>query len=128
MISQITNGLSITVETFYQPEYSNPANGESMFAYRIGIENSNSFAVQLISRHWFIFDSNGTRREVQGEGVVGVQPVIRPGDRYEYTSGCNLQSEIGRMHGNFEMLNLQTNYTFLATIPQFVMVAPFKLN
>jgi len=69
MISKISQGVKISVETYYQPEYSNPANSEFMFAYRISIENNNSFPVQLMSRHWFIFDSNGTSREVEGDGV-----------------------------------------------------------
>src|SRR6476469_6395015 len=74
MISKISEGIEVSVETFYQPDYSNPVSGEYMFAYRITIENHNSFSVKLHRRHWYIIDSNGTNREVEGEGVVGVQP------------------------------------------------------
>ena len=76
MASKVTEGVIVTVETFYQPDYSNPVNGEFMFAYRITLQNNNPFPIRLLRRHWHIFDSNGTQREVEGEGVVGVQPQI----------------------------------------------------
>ena len=75
MISQISKGVKICVEVFYQPDYSNPINHEFMFAYRITIQNNNNFEIQLLRRHWFILDSCGDKKEVEGEGVVGVQPV-----------------------------------------------------
>jgi ApaG protein len=128
MISKISEGVKISVETFYQPEYSNPAASEFMFAYRITIENNNSFPVKLISRQWFIFDSNGTTREVAGDGVIGIQPVIDAGDSYQYVSGCNLRSEAGRMHGSYLFENLQQKKTFSAAIPAFEMFTHFKLN
>ena len=76
MNSMISEGVQVSVETFYQPDYSNPMQSEFMFAYRITLENHNSFPVKLHRRHWYIFDSNGSNREVEGEGVVGVQPTI----------------------------------------------------
>jgi ApaG protein len=128
MTSLITEGVQVSVETFYQEDYSNPIQGEYMFAYRVEIENYNSFPVQLHRRHWFIFDSNATRREVEGEGVVGVQPVILPGETYRYVSGCNLKTEIGRMVGTYQMENLNTREFFTVQIPSFEMVVPFKNN
>ncbi len=128
MTSLITEGVQVSVETFYQEDYSNPIQGEYMFAYRVEIENYNSFPVQLHRRHWFIFDSNATRREVEGEGVVGVQPVILPGETYRYVSGCNLKTEIGRMVGTYQMENLNTHEFFTVQIPSFEMVVPFKNN
>lgn len=128
MVSNISYGITISVETFYQPEYSNPLNSEYMFAYRISIENNNGFPVRLLRRHWFIFDSNGSTREVEGEGVVGVQPIIKPGDSYQYVSGCNLRSEIGKMHGTYLIENMHNLKTFAASIPAFEMHAPFKSN
>ncbi len=128
MTSLITEGVQVSVETFYQEDYSNPLQGEYMFAYRVEIENYNSFPVQLHRRHWFIFDSNATRREVEGEGVVGVQPVILPGETYRYVSGCNLKTEIGRMVGTYQMENLNTREFFTVQIPSFDMVVPFKNN
>ncbi len=128
MNSTTTQGVEVSVETYYQPDYSNPIGGEYMFAYRITIDNHNSFAVKLHRRHWHIFDSNGEYREVEGEGVVGVQPVLPPGDRYQYVSGCNLRSEIGRMTGSYQMENVDTKRFFDVQIPAFDMVAPFKNN
>ncbi len=128
MISKISEGVKISVETFYQPEYSNPVTSEFMFAYRITIENNNSFPVQLLRRHWYIFDSNADYREVEGEGVIGVQPTINPGASYQYVSGCNLRSEMGKMHGVYFMENGDNRQSFLVNIPAFEMVVPFKNN
>jgi ApaG protein len=128
MVSKISSGVEITVETFYQSDYSNPLNHEFMFAYRITIENHNGFAVKLLRRHWFIFDSNGDKREVEGEGVVGVQPVLEPNERYQYVSGCNLRSEMGKMNGTYLMENLNNKSTFRVKIPSFQMIVPFKGN
>ena len=89
------------VETFYQPAQSNPTNSEFLFAYRITIENLTQQPFRLLSRHWYIFESNATQREVEGDGVVGEQPVIQPGENYQYTSGANLTSEIGKMYGTY---------------------------
>ena len=128
MISQVSEGIKISVETHYQPDYSNAVNSEFMFAYKISIENHNSFPVKLLRRHWHIYDSNGTAREVEGEGVVGVQPRINPGASYQYISGCNLRTEIGKMHGTYLMQNMNTEATFDVMIPSFDMTVPFKLN
>jgi ApaG protein len=128
MISKISEGITISVETYYQPEYSNPVNSEFMFAYRITIENNNIFPVKLLSRHWYIYDSNGSLREVEGEGVVGVQPQINSGESYQYISGCNLRSEIGKMHGTYQMENVNNKKNFNVIIPSFDMCTPFKLN
>jgi ApaG protein len=128
MITHITEGVKISVETVYQPEYSNPANDHFMFAYKINIENLTEYSVQLMRRHWFIFDSNGTHREVEGEGVVGLQPVIDPGQSHEYVSGCNLKTDIGKMSGSYEMRRLVDDEEFEVKIPEFNMIAAYKLN
>jgi ApaG protein len=128
MTSMISEGVKVSVETFYQPDYSNPMQSEFMFAYRITLENHNSFPIKLHRRHWFIFDSNGSHREVEGEGVVGVQPVINPGENYQYVSGCNLRTEIGRMEGSYQMENLYSKQMFEVSIPPFEMFVPFKGN
>ncbi len=128
MTSKISGGVKVSVETFYQPEYSNPLNSEFMFAYKVTIENNNIFPIQLLSRHWNIFDSNGTKREVEGDGVVGVQPVINPGTSYQYVSGCNLRSEIGRMSGTYLIENVLNKTRFTVIIPSFDLHAPFKMN
>lgn len=128
MVAQITEGVKVSVETIYQPEYSNPSNDHFMFAYRIQIENLGAYSVQLMRRHWRIFDSNGSRREVEGEGVVGQQPVIAPGGMHEYVSGCNLQTDMGTMEGTYEMRRLVDNESINVSIPKFSLIAPFKLN
>ena len=128
MVSKISEGVNVSVETFYQAEYSNPSNSEFMFAYRVTIENTNSFPVKLISRQWVIFDSNGTTREVEGEGVIGIQPVINPEEKYQYISGCNLHTDIGKMKGSYLFENILNKRTFSAIIPSFEMYTPSKLN
>ena len=128
MVSKISEGVTISVETFYQPDYSNPQSSEYMFAYRITIENNNSFPVKLLRRHWFIFDSDSTHREVEGEGVIGNQPEINSGEKYQYISGCNLRTELGKMHGTYTMENLNNKKLFSVNIPAFEMTVPFKLN
>ena len=128
MVSKISEGVTISVETFYQQDYSNPLQSEYMFAYRITIENNNAFPVKLLSRHWHIFDSSGEYREVEGEGVVGMQPIINSGEEYQYVSGCNLHTEMGRMHGTYQMENLHTKKVFSVNIPAFEMITPFKNN
>ena len=128
MANKISEGMEVSVETFYQPDYSNPISGEYMFAYRITIENHNGFAVKLHRRHWHIFDSNGSSREVEGEGVVGVQPILHPGERYQYVSGCNLRTEMGKMYGTYTMENLNNKKTFEVNIPVFEMIVPFKMS
>lgn len=128
MASKISEGVEVNVETFYQHDYSNPLNHEYMFAYRITIENHNNFTVQLLKRHWFIFDSNGEHREVEGEGVVGVQPILEAGQQFQYVSGCNLKTEMGKMQGHYELINQNTLQTFLVKIPSFELIAPQKHN
>jgi len=128
MVSKISEGVTISVETFYQPDQSNPVNSEYMFAYRITIENNNSFPVKLLRRHWFIFDSDSTHREVEGEGVIGIQPEINSGEKYQYISGCNLRTEVGKMHGTYFMENMSNKKMFYVNIPSFEMAVPFKLN
>lgn len=128
MTSMISEGVEVSVESFYQPDYSNPISAEFMFAYRITIENHNQFPVKLLRRHWHIFDSNGQNREVEGEGVVGVQPILNPGERYQYVSGCNLRTEMGKMYGTYLMENGNNKKEFQVNIPSFEMIVPFKNN
>jgi ApaG protein len=128
MVSKVTDGITISVEQFYQPDYSNPLQMEFMFAYRITIENNNPFPVQLLRRHWIICDSNAEQKEVEGEGVIGIQPIILPNEQYQYISGCNLKSELGKMYGTYLMKNINTQQRFDVKIPVFQMEAPFKRN
>lgn len=127
-IKRTSGGIDITVETFYQEQYSRPAADEYTFAYRITLENNNPFPVQLLRRQWAIFDSTSQFREVEGEGVAGDQPVIYPGEWYQYISGCNLISDMGKMDGRYLMENINNGRNFSIRIPTFEMIAPFKSN
>jgi ApaG protein len=128
MVQLVTEGVCIKVETFYQPGQSNPINSEFLFAYRISIENQTTYPVRLLSRHWHIIDSNGTHREVEGDGVVGQQPIRAPGNSYQYTSACNLHSDIGKMYGTYLVENLFNKKKLTVTIPEFQLIVPAKMN
>lgn len=128
MTTHTTEGVTIGVETFYQAAHSNMLTNEFMFAYRIQITNNGSYTVQLLSRYWHIFDSNGTEREVVGEGVVGQQPTLEPGETHSYVSGCHLRTDMGRMRGYYIMERQADGSQFEVEIPEFVLIAPFKLN
>jgi ApaG protein len=128
LISEITYNVKVSVETFYQEKHSNPLENEYFFAYRITILNGSEFTIKLLRRHWFIYDSNSINREVEGEGVIGQQPVLEPGETYQYVSGCNLRTALGKMKGNYLMERLEDKKQFYINIPSFVLAAPLKLN
>lgn len=128
MTTQITSGVKVSVDIVYQPEYSNPAKMHFMFSYQITIENLSDVTIQLVSRHWEIFDSVGEFKQVEGKGVVGEQPILAPGSVYQYVSGCNLKSEIGYMEGYYEMIKEVDGSIFHVEIPRFNLIASFRLN
>jgi ApaG protein len=128
MVSQITEGISVSVETFYQFEHSNPLFAQYLFAYRITIENLTEHPIKLLRRKWLITESNGMKRTVEGEGVIGEQPVILPGKTYQYVSAANLKCDMGKMAGQYEMQNLYTHKKVQINIPEFQLIAPFKMN
>src|SRR6478735_7497803 len=126
MVTEITNGVQVSVTTAYQTEYSSPVQSHYVFTYKIVIENHSEYTVQLLKRHWHIFDANGMAREVEGDGVVGQQPVLEPGQTHEYISGCNLKTEIGKMKGTYLMERVVDGKQFKVNIPEFVMIVPYK--
>ncbi len=128
MVRSITQGVGVSVETFYQPEQSNPIQFEYLFAYRITIENLTNNPIQLKRRHWFIVESSGIKREVEGEGVVGEQPIIAPGESYQYISAASLRADIGKMYGTYQMTDQYSNKIFNVNIPEFKLIPPFKMN
>ncbi|RIJ41487.1 Co2+/Mg2+ efflux protein ApaG [Pontibacter oryzae] len=128
MDTKTTEGVKVTVTTNYLPDYSSPVQQHFVFAYRIKIENNSEFTVKLLRRHWYIHDATGVVREVEGEGVVGQQPVLEPGEVHEYVSGCNLKTGIGKMRGTYLMERLVDGRQFEANIPEFTLVVPYKLN
>ncbi|MCB0520147.1 MAG: Co2+/Mg2+ efflux protein ApaG [Lewinellaceae bacterium] len=123
-----TQGIKISVEPFYLPHESIPMQQRYVHAYRITIENKGEHTVQLRRRHWFIVESNGVQREVEGEGVVGLQPVLSPGESHQYTSWCPMMTDLGKMYGTFLMTRLVDQWQFQVTVPEFRLVPPFKLN
>ena len=128
MVSAITQGVKVSVFTRYQPEYSSPVQMHYVFTYHIKIENQSDKTVQLLKRHWRIYDSNGIIREVDGEGVVGLQPVLEPGESHEYVSGCNLKTTIGKMEGTYLMERIFDGKKFEIKIPTFNLIVPYVLN
>ena len=128
MITQVTSNIKISVETFYRPDQSNPLHNQHVFAYRITITNNSDYTVQLKRRHWFIVDASTSNREVEGEGVVGQQPTLEPGQSYEYSSGCNLNASIGKMAGSYRMERIYDGKNFNVIIPDFNLIAPFRMN
>ena len=128
MNSIVTKGIEISVNTLYASEHSLPSQGRYFFVYFITITNTNDFSVKLLKRHWDITDAFGTKREVDGEGVVGETPVLEPGESFSYNSGCDLNSDIGKMSGYYTMEKLVDGSQFAVTIPEFQMVVPARLN
>jgi ApaG protein len=128
MRTAVTKGIKIIVETYYQKEYSSPMNNEYMFAYKVSISNESTQTIKLLRRHWHIIDSTQQTREVEGEGVVGNQPIIYPGETFQYVSGCNLKSEMGKMYGTYTMQRVSDGQLFEVTIPAFELIADSKLN
>lgn len=125
---QTTNGITVAVQTQYLQPESGKWDGEFIFGYHIIIENGSPHTVQLLRRHWIIMDADGQIREVKGEGVIGEKPVLAPGQRHEYASFCNLNGEIGKMHGTFLMVRKDDESYFEVAIPEFKMAAPHRLN
>lgn len=128
MVTAVSSGIKISVETHYQEEFSSSENEQFFFAYDIRIENTNSFPVQLLGRQWHIVDSNTEKREVRGDGVVGEQPIIMPGGVYTYRSSCDFATDIGCMYGSYLMKRSDAGLIFRASIPKFTFMAPHRKN
>ena len=128
MVTQITKGIKISVNTEFEGTYFRNHKLQFAFSYEITIENHSKDSVQLLARHWEIFDSLNELEVVDGEGVVGKKPVLKPGEFYTYSSGCLLSSPHGAMKGHFNMINFTTTKTFKVIVPSFRLSAPFALN
>ena len=111
----------------YIPEQSDPENDRYIFAYTITIKNVGSVAAQLVSRHWIITDGNNEVQEVRGLGVVGKQPLLQPGESFQYTSGSSMTTTIGTMKGTYQMV-AEDGTHFEAVIPEFVLASPRALH
>ncbi|HVN84846.1 MAG TPA: Co2+/Mg2+ efflux protein ApaG [Candidatus Binatia bacterium] len=122
-----TRGIRIRVRSQYVPERSDPVRSQFFFAYTVQIANQGAETAQLVSRHWIITDAHGHVEEVKGPGVVGEQPVLAPGESFEYTSACPLATPFGTMHGTYQMVT-PNGERFDAEIAQFVLTEPHAIN
>lgn len=123
MYEAITRQVRVHVVPRFMPEESNPRDKVFFWAYTIEIENLSAQTIQLLTRHWIITDSTGSVQEVSGEGVVGNQPVLEPGERFSYTSGCPLTTPDGTMHGSYGMIDASETL-FEVRIPLFALDSP----
>ncbi len=128
MVSQITRGIKISVKTSFEGTYFKNYKIHFAFSYEITIENHGKDSVQLITRHWEIFDSLSETEIVDGEGVIGKKPVLKPGETHTYSSGCLLSSPFGAMRGYFNMVNFTSTRNFKVIVPTFKLAAPFAIN
>ena len=131
MYTKTTKKINITVNPYFLEDQSEPEDQHYVWAYQVTINNLGKESVKLKTRYWRIIDSNGTKQEVKGEGVVGEQPILNPGEKFEYTSGTPLSTPSGFMEGHYEM-ETKNGSRFEASIPQFSLDSPFidsnKLN
>jgi ApaG protein len=124
MSEAVTRSIRVAVASEFAPERSNPPQNQWFFLYTIRITNEGAETVKLLSRHWIITDAIGATREVRGSGVVGEQPVLAPGESFEYTSGCDLPTPYGSMRGTYQMVNDQREH-FEIEIPIFALTEPY---
>jgi ApaG protein len=127
MSNTTTRGVRVQVSSNYVPSRSSPRDGQYFFSYRVRISNEGSETVQLLSREWIITDAEGEIEKVRGPGVVGEQPVLAPGESFEYTSFCPLRTPIGSMHGSYGMVTA-SGESFNAAIAPFSLAVPTALN
>src|ERR671935_275194 len=127
MAEQKQYDVAVSAQTQYLPDQSDETSGRYVFAYTITIRSAGSVAAQLISRHWIITDSQGLVQEVRGLGVVGAQPLLQPGETYQYTSGASIATPVGTMRGSYQMV-AQDGTRFEAPIPEFTLSVPRVLH
>jgi ApaG protein len=127
MKSETLHNIIVEVETRYIEGQSEPDNDRYVFSYTITIRNEGAVAAQLLSRHWVITDANGNVQEVKGEGVVGEQPHLNPGEGFQYTSGAMIATPVGSMHGTYQMV-ADNGDQFDAEIPAFTLAIPRTLH
>ena len=128
MVQQITKGIKISVANRFEGTMLQDHKKTYAFSYTITIENQSEYIVQLISRKWIIKDALNQTENVEGDGVIGVQPILQPGETHTYSSGCLLQAPMGSMQGYYTMNNIETGAQFKVSIPMFKLNAAFALN
>lgn len=122
----VTKGIKVSVGVKYEGFITK--HQKYAFSYQILIENNSSYTVQLLRRHWFISDSNGQKREVEGVGVIGEQPIIEPNQKHQYSSWCPLDTDMGEMYGAYLMERSFDGQLFKAKVPLFKFIVPERLN
>ena len=128
MVQQVTRGIKISVETNFEGTFYKNYKVNFAFGYKVTIENQSKDSVQLNSRHWEILDALNNIEIVEGEGVIGKKPVLKPGESHTYSSGCLLSSPFGAMQGHYNMVNFTTTKKFKVSIPTFKLSAAFAMN
>lgn len=128
MVQQVTKGIKISISTNFEGTHFENKMIYYVFSYTINIENQSNETVQLIRRHWDIFDSLNSLEVVDGEGVIGQKPILLPKQVHTYTSNCFLTSQVGSMKGHYYMVNFSTGKQFQVKIPTFQLVVPAVLN
>jgi ApaG protein len=128
MESLLSNGIRVSVYARYQAAYSRPTEEQYVFSYHIVIENCREDTVQLLYRHWVITNGMGEIQEVEGDGVIGQQPVLEPGDVHSYDSWCPLASPLGSMEGRYLMVSAETGEEFYAQVPRFQLESTVVMN
>lgn len=127
MSEAVTRGVRVKVESEYAPDRSDPSKNQWFFLYAVTITNEGNETVQLLTRHWIIKDGTGHTEEVRGPGVVGKQPVLKPGESFEYTSGCPLATPFGVMEGTYQMTT-ESGDRFDAAIAPFTLSEPYTVH
>lgn len=128
MVQQVTSGIKISVETTFEGTFYKNYKVHFAFGYKVTIENQSKNSVQLNSRYWKISDALNNVEIIEGEGVIGKKPVLKPGESHTYNSGCLLTSPFGAMQGHYNMVNFSNTKKFKVAIPTFKLSAPFALN
>ena len=128
MIQQITKGIKVSVSTNFEGNFINNNKINYAFSYKIKIENNSNDTVQLLTRHWKIIQSNHKTKFINGHGVLGENPIVKPGEFHKYSSGCLITSSIASMSGIYTMINFSKTNKFKVKIPNFKLSVPFVLN
>ncbi len=126
--TKTTEGITVRIASYYEQASSRPHNQYFAFSYVVEIENNSHFEVQLMTRYWLIKDANQDRKEVRGAGVIGKQPILKPGEMHHYSSWSPLATPIGAMTGYYSMKRLMDGSTFKVYIPEFQLLADFLNN
>ncbi len=128
MVQQVTQGIKISVETNFEGSFYKNYKMQYAFKYTVTIENQSKNSVQLYTRHWEIMDALNNVETINGEGVIGQKPILKPGESHNYTSGCLLAAPFGAMTGHYSMVNFTTTKKIIVNIPTFKLSAPFAIN